>query len=148
MKRNRMLTVMAIAAAALIPALYTYSPTHTRAAGPQDLLMLDRRISTIEQRIYSFESRLNQMEQQIRLSQRTPEPAPAPAPVNESVELKLLRSELELLASRIRLIECGVVQLDERTLPERVREARKKAGQPADSCRANPDNPIQFPRWR
>lgn len=148
MKRNRMLTVLAIAAAALIPALYINSPAHTRAAGPQDLLMLDRRVSTIEQRIYSIDSRLNQLEQQIRLSQRTPEPAPAPAPVNESVELRLLRSELELLASRIRLLECGVVQLDERTLPERVREARKKAGQPTDSCRANPDNPIQFPRWR
>ncbi|MFN7946737.1 MAG: hypothetical protein U0Z53_15405 [Blastocatellia bacterium] len=120
-------------------------PARTPAAQPQDWNMLDRRVSTIEQRIYSLESRLNQLEQQTRFNSRPTTPAPA-EPVGE---LNLLRSEMVVLASRIKLLECGVVQLDERTLPERTREARRKSGlQSSDSCRLNPEMPIQFPAWK
>ncbi|HWQ32502.1 MAG TPA: hypothetical protein VNQ79_06430 [Blastocatellia bacterium] len=146
MTNQRLLALTVCIGAALMIAAQAAAPAFTRPAPPQDLMMLDRRVSAIEQRIYSLESRLNQVEQQSRMTQRPVQPPPAAAA--QSTELRLLRSELEIIASRVRLIECGVVQLDERTTPERVREARKKAGQADSSCRLHPDNPIQFPPWR
>jgi hypothetical protein len=144
MANQRLLILSVCIGAALIIATQATSQAFTRTIPPQDLMMLDRRVSTIEQRLYSLESRLNQVEQQSRMTQRPVQPPAG----DQNAELRLLRSELEIIASRIRLIECGVVQLDERTTPERVREARKKAGQTDNSCRFHPDNPIQFPPWR
>lgn len=135
----------AVSGAITILALTAPNPLPARATQPQDWNMLDRRVSTIEQRIYALESRLNQLEQQTRFNSR---PAP-PAPAEPIGELNLIRSEMTVLASRIKLLECGVVQLDERTLPERTREARRKSGlQSSDSCRLNPDMPLQFPAWK
>jgi hypothetical protein len=128
--------VAACAACAL--ALASAAP---RPAQVQDWLTLERRLGAIEQRIYTMEARLNQVERQAISSPRS-----AATPAGQNVEATLLRSELDILSSRLRLIECGVTRLDERTLAPSAREARRKAGaQAADSCRQNADAPLQFP---
>lgn len=115
--------------------------------GGQDVYSLERRVNAVEQRFYSLESRLNRLEQQAILSQRPPGAASTPTqqPLPDT-EMALLRSEIEILSTRLKLVECGVTRLDERTLSAATREARRKAGaQAADSCRQNADAPLQFP---
>lgn len=115
----------------------------SRPMNSQDLLTLDRRVSVIEQRLYSIESRINQIERLAVTSQR---PATSP-PSNTDTDAAILRSEIEILTNRLKLIECGVVRLDQRTLPAQAREAlRKSGGQASDSCRMNTDDPLIFPR--
>jgi hypothetical protein len=130
-------SVAALAACALALASGAARPPQA-----QDWLTLERRLSAIEQRLYSMEARLGQVERQ---ALRGPQAAAPPA-ADQNVEVNLLRSELDILATRLRLIECGVTRLDERTLAPTAREARRKAGAPAaDSCRRNADEPLQFP---
>jgi hypothetical protein len=140
-KQNRLMTGLMCAGAIILIASQGSSTAHPGTSSPQDYISLDRRISTIEQKIFPLESRLNRLEQQASYNQRPT----APAPAEQNLELSVLRSEMAVLEARIRQIECGVVQLDERTTPERLKEARKKAGTVmADSCRLNPEAPIQF----
>ncbi|HYE71694.1 MAG TPA: hypothetical protein VEF04_00125 [Blastocatellia bacterium] len=114
----------------------------SRPATPQDLLTLDRRVNVMEQRLYSIESRLNQIERLSITSQRSATPAQS----NTDTDAAILRSEIEILTNRLRLIECGVIRLDQRTLPAQAREAlRKSGGQASDSCRMNTDDPLIFP---
>lgn len=145
MKRNRawLLSALMLAATVLISGFTTHSPV----APQQELMMLERRLNTIEQRFYSLESRLNRIEQQQQQTRIMPQPAEPPPAAGQNMEMRLLQSEIDLVRSRLRLVECGVVRLDERTLSERAREARKKAGaQLSDSCRVNAETPLEFPR--
>jgi chromosome segregation ATPase len=110
------------------------------AEGAQDAVYLDRRISMLETRLSSIESSLRNVQQQAMASERSTATQPARDP-----EVMLLRSEVEILNSRLRELECALVRLDERTLSPAAREARKRtAAQPADPCRVNPDTPIQL----
>lgn len=130
------------AVAACAACALALAPEAARPAQTQDWLTLDRRLSAIEQRIYSMEARLNQVERQAISNPRS---AATPA-AEQNVEAALLRSELDILSSRLRLLECGVTRLDERTLAPNAREGRRKAGaQTADTCRQNADAPLQFP---
>jgi hypothetical protein len=114
--------------------------TSAAAMSVQDAVYLDRRISMLETRLISIESSLRSLQQQSMSSERLANPQPARDP-----EVTLLRSELEIMSSRLRELECGLVRLDERTLSPSAREARRRSGtQPGDPCRANPDMPIQF----
>ena len=107
---------------------------------PQDAVYLDRRISMLETRLSSIESSLRSVQQQAMASERSTATQPARDP-----EVMLLRSEVEILNSRLRELECALVRLDERTLSAAAREARKRtAAQPSDPCRVNPDMPIQL----
>lgn len=106
----------------------------------QDTVYLDRRISMLETRLNSIESSLRTIQQQSMSSERSISPQPTRDP-----EVNLLRSEVEILSSRLREVECALVRLDERTLSPSAREARKRSGtQPGDPCRVNPDMPIQL----
>jgi hypothetical protein len=108
--------------------------------GTQDAVYLDRRISMLETRLSSIESSLRSVQQQAMASERSTATQPARDP-----EAMLLRSEVEILNSRLRELECALVRLDERTLSPAAREARKRtAAQPSDPCRVNPDMPIQL----
>jgi hypothetical protein len=110
------------------------------AESPQDAVYLDRRISMLETRLSSIESSLRSVQQQAMASERSTATQPARDP-----EVMLLRSEVEILNSRLRELECTLVRLDERTLSPAAREARKRtAAQPSDPCRVNPDMPIQL----
>jgi len=108
-------------------------------ASAQDAAYLDRRISMLETRLSSIESSMRSLQQQAMISDRTTtQPARDP-------EVTLLRSEVEILNSRLRELECALVRLDERTLSPSAREARRRtASQSTDPCRVNPDTPIQL----
>ena len=110
------------------------------AAGAQDPIQLDRRISMLEQRLYSIESRISSVEQQVIVAQRS-----TPSQAGRDPLVDLLRSEVEALKIRIREIECGLVHVDERTLPAAEKDARKRAGaRPSDPCRLDPETPVKL----
>ena len=104
----------------------------------QDTLILERRLSTLEQRLFGIESNISRLEQQIYTAQRST-PAPVSPQAMHDPEVTLLRSEVELLKGRVRELECGVVHLDERTLP-----ASRRHTAPKDVCRQNLDAPVQL----
>ena len=109
------------------------------AAGGQDVMNLDRRISTLEQRLFLMESNISRLQQQA-FSQRS-----APATGQSDIELNLVRTQLELLTARMRELECGLAHVDERTLSASAKAARDRAGtQPKEPCRADPETPIQI----
>ena len=102
---------------------------------------LSQRISQIEQRFNQIESRLNRLEIESRLPTVT---VPRTTENNET-EIRFLRTQIELLQLRLTELECGVVKLDERTLSNAARQARKKsAGNESERCRLNPNEPLQF----
>jgi hypothetical protein len=106
----------------------------------QDAVYLDRRISMLETRLGSIESSMRSLQQQAMVSERSTATQPTRDP-----EVTLLRSEVEILNSRLRELECALVRLDERTLLPAAREARRRtAAQSSDPCRVNPDMPIQL----
>lgn len=110
------------------------------AENSQDAVYLDRRISMLETRLNSIESSMRNLQQQAMASDRSTASQPPRDP-----EVNLLRSELEILNSRLRELECALVRLDERTLSPAAREARKRTGaQSNDPCRVNPDLSIQL----
>ncbi|HEV8487743.1 MAG TPA: hypothetical protein VGV87_29645 [Blastocatellia bacterium] len=110
----------------------------------QDVVFLDRRINMLEQRFYSMESRMNRLEQQMSMALRAV-PAPTPSQPTRDPTIDLLRGESESLKVRLRELECGILRLDERTLSERAKEARRRAGaQSKDPCRAEPEVPIKL----
>ena len=116
------------------------SPSPLERTGTQDVAGLDRRISSLEQRLFSIESSINRL-QQSALSQR----APVSQPNARDQEISLLRREFQTLELRLSEIECGLVKLDERTTPSAVREARKSAGATTtDPCRLNPATPLRL----
>ena len=110
------------------------------AIGAQDVIGLDRRISALEQRLYSIESSISRLQIQASSSMSS-----TPPQAGRDLELDRLRSEVELLNARVRELECGVAHLDERTLPAAAKEARSRAGaQSKDPCRLNPETPVRL----
>jgi hypothetical protein len=119
---------------------YLGTPIGTATASAQDTVYLDRRISMLETRLSSIESSMRSLQQQAMISERSTATQPTRDP-----EVTLLRSEVEILNSRLRELECALVRLDERTLSPAAREARRRtAAQAGDPCRVNPDMPIQL----
>ena len=121
------------------------SPAETKAttAAPaaQDVVSLDRRLMAIEQRLYPLESNVRRLEQQVAY---LPRPTPS-QPTPRDPELERLRSEVELLRARIQELECGLVQVDERTLSATQKTARGRTGRPSnDACRASADTPVRL----
>jgi uncharacterized protein YlxW (UPF0749 family) len=123
-----------IALAAVIVQVNKTS-TANAAAPAQDVMSLDRRINSFEQRLYILESHINQLQQQMQYAQRQPSPSGARDP-----EVERLRLEVNLLQARLAEIECGVKKLDERTLPAAARASQK----PTDPCRLQPNTPVQL----
>ena len=128
------------AAVAIGASAYRGNVAEPTSSGGQDAMYLDRRLTALEQRIYTIESNLNQIQQQIRVSRSSPVTSTTPDP-----EVNLLRTEIEMLKIRTRELECGLAHVDERTLPATVREARKRAGTLKDPCRSSsPEAPVQL----
>jgi predicted nucleic acid-binding Zn-ribbon protein len=104
----------------------------------QDVRSLDRRISSLELRLYSIETSINRLEQS-SISPRTS------VPNTSAPEINQLRAEIQTMQLRLNEIECGLVKLDERTMNAAVREARKDAAaRIADPCRVNPTTPLRL----
>jgi hypothetical protein len=136
---RRWLAAFALAAAAV--AVYAARPASTEPTATQATFMLERRVTSVEQRLTSIELNLNRLEQQTRLSTPT---APNSSAVRDA-ELQLLRSEVELLRRRLAEDECGLIKVDERTLTQQAREARRKgeAGR-EDPCRLDAAAPLRL----
>lgn len=100
---------------------------------------LSQRLNQIEQRFTSIESRLNRVEQQSRFPITTPDLS-----VGRDTELRLIRSQVETLQSRIVETECGLAKLDERTLSNTARQQRKSGAEKTNICRQTPNTPIQL----
>jgi hypothetical protein len=119
----------------------SYSKNHAEPQGPggsQDIRMLERKVSALEQRLYSIEIGISRLEQSVS-SQRVPLPQ---ASARDS-EINQLQREIQALQLRLTEIECGLVRIDERTLTAGVREARPSA-KPTDPCRSNPSMPLRL----
>ena len=104
-------------------------------APQQDVIRLEQRMNQLEQRLFSMETTLRNIEQQSRL-----------AAVNRrgagEEDVAQLRSEVLALQQRLADHECALVKLDERTLSPAMRTARRKSGN--DPCRLNFETPIQL----
>lgn len=111
------------------------------SSGPaQDVMNLDRRISSLEQRLYSIESNISRLQQEAIGTRSSIQ-----SQTGRDPEVDRLRSEVELLNARVRELECGVAHLDERTLSAASKEARSRAGaQSKDPCRLNPETPVRL----
>lgn len=105
--------------------------------GMQDVRSLDRRISSLEQRLYSIESNINRL-QQSAITQRPPVSQPNDQEINQ------LRDGIQKLQLRLNEIECGLVRLDERTTTDAVRQGRSSVAKAADPCRLNPATPLRL----
>ena len=111
----------------------------TARATAQDPASLDRRISTLEQRLYFIETRINRLEQQATV------PVRPPATDQSRVENELMRAEIETVKGRINEIACGLMKLDERTLPAGVRESRARDSNVyRDPCRQDAQTPLRL----
>jgi predicted RNase H-like nuclease (RuvC/YqgF family) len=107
--------------------------------GSQDVRSLDRRISSLEQRLYSIGVSINRLEQSA-ISQRTPVLQPGAL----DREINQLQSEIRTLQLRLSEIECGLAKLDERTTTPAVRDRRRSGERTADPCRINPTAPLRL----
>jgi len=110
-------------------------------AGPtpqQDVIRLDARVSQLEQRLYTIESSLRNLEQQSRIAGLGGRGGVTPD------DIALLRSEIQTLQVRVMQDECGLAKLDERTLTPEAREARRRAAG-NDPCRLNFELPLRPP---
>jgi len=107
-------------------------------APQQDVIRLETRLNQLEQRLYSIDSNVRNLEQQLRLAGSTGRGA---APEDTA----RLRLELQALQQRLAEHECALAKLDERTLSAAMRAARRKSGPGAnDPCRLNVDTPVQL----
>ena len=104
------------------------------SSASQDPASLDRRISLLEQRLYTIESNINRL-QQYATTQRPPVTAPS----TSDRDVIQLREEIQRLSLRLGEVECGVLKLDERTA------RTPKSSKSADPCRQNPDAPLRLP---
>jgi hypothetical protein len=102
----------------------------------QDIMSVDRRVSTLEQRIYTIDSNISQLQQQLMMMSRTSAPS-----AGAGAEVQQLRLELDLLKGRINQIECAVAKLDERTLGPAKPKGRSGV---KDPCRQDPQTPIEL----
>jgi hypothetical protein len=103
------------------------------------VIRLDARVSQLEQRLYTIESSLRNLEQQSRIAGMSGRGA-AVTPD----DFALLRNEIQNLQVRVMEDECGLAKLDERTLTPAAREARRKAAG-NDPCRMNFELPLRPP---
>jgi hypothetical protein len=91
---------------------------------------LSRRVDMLEQRLYSIESKLNQVSAQAR-------PSIVPSMQNPTQnELDFLRTTVDGMRIRLGEVECGLLKLDERTLTAAQRRMNR-TGSSSDRCRDN-----------
>ena len=110
-------------------------------------VMLERRLSQVEQRFYYIESRLNQIENQSRYPGIVPG-ASSTNPIQLGqlrTDLDTLRTQLDSLRSRVGEVECGLLRLDERTLSQAARDARRRSAPTANEpCRTDTAAPLKL----
>ena len=136
---RRILLLAGLVAVALILVFKISGPTRAgnELNQQQDFLRLDNRITQLEQRLFSIETTLRNVEQQVRL-------ASIPSRSGSQDELGRLRSDVDALQRRLTDYDCALAKLDERTLSPQRRELRRRTGI-TDPCRTNSETPLQLP---
>lgn len=103
----------------------------------QDTIRLENRINQIEQRLYSIETSLRNLEQQFRLASVNPGVNPH--------DLANYYTQVQALQRRVVEDECLMARLDERTLTPAARAARRRFTTAQEACRANFEMPLRLP---
>jgi hypothetical protein len=130
------LGIVGFGLAVLMVGALVYGKSSTAEA--QDTISLDRRISMVEQRLYGIESNMRLLQQQLEIRPRSPQPSTEQGP-----ELELLQRQILILQRQVDDLKCGVIRLDERTLPT-VKTSRTAPVARVDPCRADADSPLSF----
>jgi hypothetical protein len=109
-----------------------------RSSAGQDTFSLDRRISSLEQRLYSIENNIS------RLQLQSASPALSTS-TRRDAEVEEIRRSIDALQLQVNQLRCGVVHIDERTLPQTGRgPGRQSPGNRNDPCRLNPSAPVDL----
>ncbi|MFL6374868.1 MAG: hypothetical protein ACJ73D_09395 [Pyrinomonadaceae bacterium] len=98
---------------------------------------LSRRVDVLEQRLYSLESRVSSVSTQVR-----PPSVISTLPSMTQNDIDFLRTQMDSMRVRLGEVECGLLRIDERTLPATQR--RNRTGSSSDRCRDNFGAPIML----
>lgn len=135
----RALLVIGVASLALVAVYRIAFAAGVNAPPPQqDVIRLETRINQLEQRLYTIDSSIRNLEQQSRLGGATARGVSAQ-------DLELLRTQISALQLRLTEDECALARLDERTLSPAMRNSRRQSGGRTDPCRVNVDAPLRLP---
>ena len=136
----RALMVIGVAGLALVAVFKIASAggLNTAPAPQQDVLRLETRLNQLEQRLYTIDTSIRNLEQQSRLGGTT-------SRATSAQELELLRSQIQALQLRLMEDECALAKLDERTLSPAMRNSRRQSGVRGDPCRINVETPVRLP---
>jgi predicted nucleic acid-binding Zn-ribbon protein len=128
-------------------ALLVFRSSAAAPANPpepqQEVIRLETRLNQLEQRLYGIETSIRTIEQQSRIASATSRGGSVSAQ-----ELALLQSQLQTLQVRLAEDECGLARLDERTLSQAMRNARRQSAGRTDPCRTNVESPLRLPETR
>jgi flagellar biosynthesis chaperone FliJ len=143
--RWRVLFLTGVAAFVAVMVLVTVASMSARVdpTPAQDVIRLETRINQLEQRLYTMEASIRNIEQQTRIANTTSRSGGVTAN-----DLSQLIAQLQTLQVRVMEDECALAKLDERTLTPAMRDARRKSGAAADPCRANAEAPLRLPERR
>ena len=143
--RWRVLFLTGVAAFVAVLVLVTVANMSARVdpTPAQDVIRLETRINQLEQRLYTMEASIRNIEQQARIANTTSRSGGVTAN-----DLSQLIAQLQTLQVRVIEDECALAKLDERTLTPAMRDARRKSGAAADPCRANAEAPLRLPERR
>jgi predicted RNase H-like nuclease (RuvC/YqgF family) len=136
----RVLLVLGVFGLALV-AVYKIALAAGVANPPppqQEVIRLETRINQLEQRLYSIDSSIRNLEQQSRIGGNTSRGVTAQ-------DIELLRSQIQALQVRLSEDECNLARLDERTLSAAMRNSRRQSNLRGDPCRVNVDAPLRLP---
>ena len=142
-RKNRAVTwpVMLVAGVAALALVVVFrivvaAGVNTAPVPQQDVMRLETRINQLEQRLYSIDTSIRNLEQQSRLGASASRGAQ---------DVEVLRSQIQQLQLRLIEDECALAKLDERTLSPAMRNSRRQSGVRSDPCRANVDAPLRLP---
>jgi flagellar biosynthesis chaperone FliJ len=143
--RWRVLFLTGVAAFVVVLVLVTVASMSARVdpTPAQDVIRLETRVNQLEQRLYTMEASIRNIEQQARIANTTSRSGGVTAN-----DLSQLIAQLQTLQVRVMEDECALAKLDERTLTPAMRDARRKSGAAADPCRANAEAPLRLPERR
>jgi hypothetical protein len=139
MNFSRLANVVLVVVLCAVVGVLARGSSGTETNAVQDVSSLDRRLSLLEQRIYSLESSMTRLQQYVSTATQRP-PVSQPDMTSER-EVILVREEVQRLGLRMTEVECGLIKLDERTATGRKTSTTKQS----DPCRANPDAPLRLP---
>lgn len=136
----RALVVFGVVGLAVVAVYKIAFATGVNTAPPpqQDVLRLETRLNQLEQRLYSIDSSIRNLEQQSRIGSNTSRGVSAQ-------DLEVLHSQIQSLTLRLAEDECALAKLDERTLTPAMRNSRRQSAVRSDPCRVNVDAPLRLP---